>query len=62
MAHAREIARNAAGFQPRSEMTTRHLPEYFPCGWLLAAALVAFTMLVTLVLALVLKRGGVADL
>jgi hypothetical protein len=43
-------------------MTTRHLPEYFPCGWLLAAALVAFTMLVTLVLALVLKRGGVADL
>jgi hypothetical protein len=31
-------------------------------GWLLAAAaLVGFTLLVTLVLTLVLKRGGVAD-
>jgi hypothetical protein len=31
-------------------------------GWLLSAvALASFTVLVTLVLALVLKRGGVAD-
>ncbi len=30
-------------------------------GWLLAIALAAFTTLVTLVLALVLQRGGVAE-